>query len=129
MDAIDDVRMRLAALEARISVIEAENPSAALSAIDLDNILTKLSEKVATLTEKVDELSSSVAMTGANHYFLQDSIVRLTNQVAIVSATLGSAIYALKKGDTAASDQALADALEMQDRLGTMIDSLSGRPG
>lgn len=129
MDAIDDVRMRLAALEARISVIEAENPSAALSAIDLDNILTKLSEKVATLTEKVDELSSSVAITGANHYFLQDSIVRLTNQVAIVSATLGSAIYALKKGDTAASDQALADALEMQDRLGTMIDSLSGRPG
>ncbi|MFY0400822.1 hypothetical protein [Brevundimonas naejangsanensis] len=126
MDAIDEVRMRLDVIEARLSVVEVEHSKHRTS---VEALLAEQTKTIADFSQQSHSLTSTAVAASANYYVLQDLILRLTNQVAIVSATLGSAIQALKKGDAAASDQALADALEMQDRLGAMIDSLSGRPG
>ena len=127
MDAIDEVRMRLAALEARVAAAEAARPEHALSAIDIEGVLANYSERLALLQADGIELKSHLAVTGSHLALLNHTVFQLTNQLAIVVATLGSAIYALKRGDSAASDQALQDALEMQDRLGGMIDGLLGR--
>lgn len=127
MDAIDEVRMRLAALEAHVAAAEAARPEHALSAIDIENVLTKYSERLAALQADAIDLKSHLAVTASQLASLNHTVFQLTNQLAIVVATLGSAIHALKRGDSAGSDQALQDALEMQDRLGGMIDGLLGR--
>lgn len=128
MDAIDEVRMRLIALEARVAAAEATRPGHALSAIDIENVLASYSERLASLQADGVDLKSQLAVTGSQLAMLNHTVFQLANQLAIVVATLGSAIYALKRGDAAASDQALQDALEMQDRLGGMIDGVLGRP-
>lgn len=127
MDATDEVRMRLSALEARVAAAEAARPEHALSSIDMEGVLASYSARLAMLQAEGIEMKSQLAVNGSHLALLNQTVFQLTNQLAIVVATLGSAIYALKRGDSAASDHALQDALEMQDRLGGMIDGLLGR--
>lgn len=118
VDAIDIVRAELAAHAVRLERIEGVQERLS---IDIDNALGSIHAKMAVISETV---AASGATQSVQIVHLRDIVFSLTNQVAIVAATLGSAIDALKQGDAEASGKALNDALSMQDRLGHMIDDL-----
>lgn len=126
MDAIDELRLKVAVLESQMAMLSLDHSPSLLPT--LDQRITKIEGMLPTIERKVLDAELQAVVAGSQAAVLQDALLRLTNQVAIVAATLGSAIHALKRGDAAASDQALADALASQDRLGSMLNEVAGRP-
>ncbi|WP_291536213.1 hypothetical protein [Brevundimonas sp.] len=125
MDAIDEVRLKIATLEAQLSILNVERSPGDMRA--LEQRVSKIEAVLPSIENKSLEGQAIAVMASGQAAMLQDSLLRLTNQVAIVAATLGSAIHALKRGDTSASDKALSDALASQERLGSMLNEVSGR--
>lgn len=117
MDAIDVVRAELAAQGAVIAQVQQAQTRLEL---DVHHAFQSVHANLAGLEAK---FAASDAVYSSQLNYLKTVVFSLTNQMAMVSATLGSAIDALKRGDANASSQALHDALAMQDQLGHMIDT------
>lgn len=93
----------------------------------LEERVTKLEAQLPAVEMRALDAEMQAVVSGSQASLLRDALLRLTNQVAIVAATLGSAIHALKRGDAQQSTSALADALDSQARLGAMLNEISGK--
>lgn len=128
MDAIDEVRARLSMLETRLLNVDGIAQSAISQITSSQAQVMMLDQEIRSLRAQMMMLEVGISAAHSEAAVIQSNVLRLVNQVAIVSATLGSAIQALKQGDANASSAALDDALSTQMRLGSMLNDLGGRP-